>query len=77
MPDEPSLESEVARIQTERERLRAQLRAFEEKVHGELLLEPKPNWNRIRGVESRIRDVVLRLVELEREEIAARVAASL
>jgi hypothetical protein len=59
-------DTEAARIDAEIEALKGQLRAFEETIHGELKSEPEPNWNRIRGIENRIREIVLRLVDLER-----------
>jgi hypothetical protein len=69
----PTPESE--RIDAEIALLKAQLADYEERIHGQLKKEPNPNWNRIRGIENRIREIVLRLVELEREQIEARIAS--
>jgi hypothetical protein len=73
MPDETDV-SEETRIDEEIARLREQLRTFEERIHGDLLRKPQPNINRINGIERRIRQIVLRIVELEREKIELRVA---
>jgi len=67
-PDLETIEAEIAS-------LKAQLAEYEERIHGQLKIERNPNWNRIRGIENRIREIVLRIVELEREQIEARIAA--
>jgi hypothetical protein len=72
---EKPLDTESARIEAEITALKEQLRAYEERIHGELKLDPDPNWNRIRGIENRIREIVLRLVELEREQIELHISS--
>jgi hypothetical protein len=73
---ENSLQTESARIDAEIADLKEQLRTYEERIHGDIKNQADPNWNRVRGIDNRIRDIVLRLVELEREQIELRIASA-
>jgi hypothetical protein len=71
------LDSREAALSAERDALLGRIRALEDDVHTVLMRDPHANADRIGSVEREIRKIVLRLVEIEREQIEVRIAASL
>jgi hypothetical protein len=57
--------------------LRERLQDLEELVHGKLVDETERNIVRVAAIERQIREIVLRLCEIEREQIELRVAKAL
>ncbi len=74
---EDDLGTDEARLTAERASLIERLRALEDDVQAHRSTKPGAHADRIDSLEKEIRKIVLRLVEIEREEIELRIAASL
>ena len=64
-------------LSTEVAMLRERLHYFENLVHDRLNRDTHEHFGRINNAEKHIRDIVLRLVELEREQIELNIAKAL
>ena len=67
---EPGLAAEAAE-------LRARLRELEDRIHSDLRRNTHDNIDTIEDVEKEVRRIVVRLSEIERETIEARVAENM
>lgn len=74
---EDDLGTDEARLTAERASLIERLRSLEDDVHSHQSRDKSAHADRIDSMEKEIRKIVLRLVEIEREEIELRIAASL
>jgi hypothetical protein len=69
--------AQMAALAAEETALRDRLRALEDELHTTLRRDPHGNAARIDAAERELRKIVLRLVEIEREQIELRLSASL
>ena len=74
---EPDLVAQAAALAAEETALRERLRSLEDDLHSLLRRGAHASADRADSIEREIRKIVLRLVEIEREQIELRIAASL
>jgi hypothetical protein len=66
-----------AQLDEEAGRLRERLEALEEIIHGKLIAEAEKHIGRVEAIERQIREIVLRLCEVEREQTELRIAEAM
>jgi len=64
-------------LATEAATLRERLHYFENLVHDRLARDTHEHYGRINNAEKHIRDIVLRLVEIEREQIELNISKTM
>jgi hypothetical protein len=70
---EQEYEQAAAELTDEAARLRERLRALEQIIHGKLLPDAAKHLGRIEAIERQIVAIVLRLSEIERDQIDLRI----